>query len=48
MSGVDGRDVRDDGEDEDGANFNVSFGIALVSKLLLSVLNVAFTSELSP
>lgn len=47
-SGVDGRDVREDGDDEDGANLSVNFGIAFVSRLLLSVLNVAFTSELSP
>lgn len=32
-SGVDGLD---DGDDEDGANFNVNFGIALDSKLVAS------------
>lgn len=47
-SGVDGRDVREDGDDEDGGSFKVNFGTVLVSMLLLSVLNVALTSELSP
>lgn len=37
-SGVDGREVRDDGDDDDGPNFNVSFGIAFASMLLLSAL----------
>lgn len=46
-SGVDGRDVLDDGDDEDGANLSVNFGIVLASKLLLSALKVAFKSDRS-
>lgn len=47
-SGVDGLDVRiDDGDDEDGGNLSVNFGIVLASKLLLSALKVAFKSDRS-